>query len=276
MPLYSTGQPFTLSTTITNVATGLPADPTALVLTYASVAPGSATVTKNWPTPAEITRDGLGLFHYEVPAVQAAGHYRNTWTSTGANAGQRTEVFDVFDPTTYPRIVSFADAKAFLRLTGTADDALLDRMIGWASARILREVVAYNSTYTQIVTARGGALVLSRCPVRSVTAVTGLETWAALVTVADLFVKNPTAGLVASKSGQSVRGTYEVTYTAGYDEVPAGVDGACLLLIRHWWNQSQAHGSATYGDAGFIPDFAGLPNTVKNMVAVVPKMPLIA
>jgi len=275
MPLYSTGQPFTLSTTITNVATGLPADPTALVLTYASVAPGSATVTKNWPTPAEITRDGLGLFHYEVPAGQA-GHYRNTWTSTGANAGQHTEVFDVFDPATYPRIVSFADAKGFLRLTGTADDALLDRMIGWASARILREIVAYNSTYTQIVTARGGALVLSRCPVRSVIAVIPLETWAAAVTVSDLYVKIPLGGMVRSKSGQPIYGTYEVTYTAGPDEVQPGVDGATLQLIRHWWNQSQAHGSATYGDAGFVPDFAGLPNTVKNMLAVVPKMPLIA
>jgi len=273
--LYPTNQPVRLSTTVRDVAGAL-ADPTALILSYVNVASGSTAVTKNWPTPADITKDSTGLFHYDAAGFATAGHYRVTWTSTGANAGVDSDVFDVFDPATYPRIVSFADAKAFLRFTGTADDALLDRMIGWASARILREVVAYNSTYTQIVTARGGALVLSRCPVRSVTAVTGLETWAALVTVADLFVKNPTAGLVASKSGQSVRGTYEVTYTAGYDEVPAGVDGACLLLIRHWWNQSQAHGSATYGDAGFIPDFAGLPNTVKNMVAVVPKMPLIA
>jgi hypothetical protein len=276
MPLYATNQPFTLSTTVTNVGTGLPADPGALTLAYVNVAPGSAAVTKNWPAPADITKDSVGNFHYDVPAGLTAGHYRDTWTATGANAGVDSDVFDIFDPAAYPRIVSFTDAKDFVRALGTADDALLDRMVGWASARILREVVAYNSTYTQTVTARGGALNLSRCPVRSVTAATPLETWAYPVTVSDLYVKIPLGGVVRSKSGQPIYGTYEVTYTAGPDEVPPGVDGACLQLIQHWWNQSQAHGSATYGDAGFVPDFAGLPNAVKNMLAVVPKAPLIA
>jgi hypothetical protein len=274
MPLYATNQPFTLSTTITNVATGLPADPGALVLTYVNVIPGSTTVTKNWPTPADITKDSTGHFHYDVPAGLTVGHYRDTWTSSGANGGEKAEVFDVFDPATYPRLVSFDDAKEFLRLQGTGDDALLERMVGWASARILREVVAYNSTYTQTVTARSGALVLARCPVRSVTAVTPLETWAFPVTVADLYVKIPLGGVVRSKSGQPIYGTYEVTYTAGYDEVPPGVDGACLQLVQHWWGQSQAHGSATYGDS--VVDFADLPNSVRNKLAVVPRSPLVA
>ena len=261
--LYPVGQLVRLSTAVTTTA-GAAADPTALILTIA--VPDGTTVTKHWPTPAEVTRDSAGAFRYDH-TLTAAGHYRVTWTATGTNAGVRVEVLDAFDPAAYPRLVSLADAKTFCQTIGTDGDALLDRMIGWASARILAEVVAYASTYTQRVRARQGRFVLSRVPVREVTAVVALNVGAVRVDPTDLLVLNPAHGLVVPDVGVRPYGLYDVTYTAGYDEVPPGVDGACLQLVLHWWNQSQAHGSGTYGDSGFAPDFAELPHSVTNKLA---------
>ncbi len=266
MPLYATAQPFTLSTTVTNVSTGLLADPGALVLTYVNVAPGSMAVVRNWPTPAEIVKDNTGLFHYDAAALGTAGHYRVTWVATGLNAGEKYEVFDVFDPATYPRLVSLADAKAYVKLLGTADDALLDRMVGWASARILREVDAYQQTFTETRTLHGDrTFLLAHTPVQSITSLTPVGPHTSAVDVSSVWVQHPAAGIIGCTYG--LYGTYTVAYVAGYSAVPAGVDGATLALIQHWWNQSQAHGSSTYGEAGFIPDFSGLPNTVKNRLA---------
>ncbi len=276
MPLYATAQPFTLSTTVTNVSTGLLADPGALLLTYVNVVAGSTPVVKNWPTPAEIVKDNVGSFHYDAAAVGTAGHYRVTWVSTGANAGEKYDVFDAFDPAAYPRLVSFADAKTFLRLIGTADDPLLDRMIGWASARIQMEVVGYQQTFTDTVRARGGSLHLPHTPVQTVTAISQLDQFGTGAIASDLYAAVPSQGLVKSASGQWITGVYAVIYTAGPAQLTPGVDGACLALIQHWWNQSQAHGSATYGDQGFIPDFKGLPYTVTNKLAVAARPVLLA
>lgn len=268
--LYSTGQPIRLSTVVQDIAAAA-ADPTTLVLTYGLQ--GGTVTTKMWPTPADITRDSLGHFHYDIPALAAAGHYRYAWTATGTAAGQRADVFDVFAPAAYPRLVSLADAKAFLKLTGAVDDALLDRMIGWASARILREIQATVATVTERRRVDGYRFTVAAVPVVAVTAVAAVGATSASVDVSALVVESAGAGLICSYPTYMC-GLYDVTFTAGFsDGIPAGVDGATLTLIRHWWNQSQAHGSATYGDAGFVPDFKGLPNAVLNMLASAPPQP---
>ena len=270
MDLYPVAQPFRLSTEV-KTAAGVLADPGALVLSYVNVVPGSTPVTKNWPTPADITKDDTGKFHYDVAGISTAGQYRATWTATGANAGSDFDVFDVFDPATWPRLVSFADAKTVVKALGDQDDPLLDRMIGWASARILMEVQAYRQSFTQTVNVRGGDpfLKLSHTPVREITslvAVSGTSPPA----VSSLHVAIPNTGHVECSAG-SMHGSYLVTYVAGTDTVPPGVDGACLALIQHWWGQIVSRRSATYGQgpAGAMPDFRGLPNTVRNLLNTV-------
>jgi hypothetical protein len=48
------------------------------------------------------------------------------------------------------------------------------------------------------------------------------------------------------------------------------VDGACLALIQHWWSQMVSKRTSSYGQGqGFIPDFKGLPNTVRNLLDTV-------
>ena len=266
--MFPVNQPIRLSTEV-KTAAGALADPTALVLSYVLNAPGSVAVTKNWPTPADITKDGTGQFHYDAAGIAVAGQYRITWTSTGTNAGVDFDVFDVFDPAGYPRLVSFADAKVAVKALGQQDDPLLDRMIGWASARILMEVQAYRQTFTQTVTVRGGDpfFTLSHCPVRSITSVAALGQAFPPPAVSTLVPTIPNAGHVECTNG-GMYGTYLVTYVAGTDTVPPGVDGAVLALIQHWWSQLVSRRSATYGQgpAGAMPDFKGLPNTVVNLL----------
>jgi hypothetical protein len=276
--LYPLGQPVTLTTSVSSGTPAVATDPTALTLTVALA--GGVTVVKHWPTPAEIVRDQVGEFHYDL-TPSAAGHYVTYWTTTGTAAGVSpySTVFDVFDPATVPRLVSLTDARTFLPLRATTDAdqiALLDRIIGWASARILIEVQAFPAAITEVVAvAAGGCFVLSRCPVVSVTSMTPLSSYWPAVDVTKLVVTSPAGGVVESV-GVAPAGTYTVVYQAGYPSVPPGVDGACLQLVQHWWNQSQAHGSATYGDSGFVPDFRELPNSVRSKLGVVPLLPGIA
>lgn len=266
--LYPLGQPVRLSTTVRNSA-GVLADPGGLSVTV--TAPDGTTSTLTYP--ADIAKDSTGAYHVDLTTgISTAGHYVYVWTATGSNAGVDVDVFDVFDPTTAPRLVSFADAKAFLRITGSADDALLDRTIGWASARILQEIQASARSYTERRHVNGRRVMLANVPLIEVIAVEGADNCATAVDVATLTVRTPLAGLVESSTW--MHGIYDFTYTAGHAAgTPAGVDGATLMLIRHWWNQSQAHGSATYGDSGFVPDFKGLPNSVRNMLAATPPAP---
>lgn len=268
MDSYPLGQPVRVPMTVRDSAGAL-ADAGTLVLRLYK--DGTLVQTYNSPT-----RDSLGTYHQDIPVTDllTAGQYRQVPTATGANAGVDFDVFEVFDPLTYPRLVSFADAKAFLGVTGTDKDAILDRIVGWASARIIREYQAVAATVTQRLPGDGIGFVLHTTPVVAVTAVTAITPNAPTVAVANCYVTNKLAGTVEVNGG--VTGVYDVTYTVGSTEVPPGVNGACEALIRHWWNQFLAHGSATYGDGGFVPDFKGLPNAVQNMLNSVPRVSGVA
>lgn len=276
MDVYLTGDVITMRTTVVD-SNGTAADPTSLTLTYTDQA-GNAT-TKTWPTPADITRDSTGVYHFDATGL-AAGHWRYTWTAAGLYAGTDTDVFEVYDPADVPRIVSVADAKTFLRLSGTADDALLNRMVTWATARIIREIGAVvNTVYTETVCAVGGGFVLTRTPVLSVSAITPLNSYVPTVDVATLYVTNSLAGVVTATGYTTMYGHYNVTYRAGYNTVPPGVDGAVLELLRHWWTQSQAHGSATYSEDNQLTpltDFPSLPYSVLNKLAAIPRVSGVA
>ena len=261
---YPLGQPVTVSTTITDVESGLPADAGAITL---KLYKDQVLVQSYTPTHDGVA--GSGLYHQDIPVTDlvTAGQYRFFWIATGANAGERVDVFDIFDPASYPRLVSFDDAKVVVKALGQQDDPLLDRMIGWASARILMEIQAYRQTFTQTVTVRGGDpfFTLSHCPVREITSVVALGQAFTPPAVSTLVPTIPNAGHVECTGGL-MSGSYQVTYVAGTDTVPPGVDGAVLALIQHWWSQLVSRRSATYGQGPAVPDFRGLPNTVVNLL----------
>ncbi len=69
-----------LTATYTDFAAAV-ADPTAIVLTIRE--PDGVLVTKDWPAPADITKDSTGVFHYDFTIAKEGRHVVN-WTSTGA------------------------------------------------------------------------------------------------------------------------------------------------------------------------------------------------
>lgn len=168
-------------------------------------------------------------------------------------------------------LVTVDQAAQFLRLVNptTEDTAILTLIVGWASARITKELSAVDAvTVTEAVQPTGRSFILQRTPVTAVTSMTPVLDSSPAVDVDGLSIVNALGGVVRVVSGSTPFGLYTVVYTASRVSTPVGVDGACLTLIRHWWNQSQAHASSTYGDSGFVPDFRDLPNAVRNMLAV--------
>lgn len=81
-PANDLGDSIRLNGTYTDIA-GAAADPTAIVLTIKE--PDGVVVTKNYPTPADITRTALGVFYYDFAITKAGRHVAN-WTGTGAVA----------------------------------------------------------------------------------------------------------------------------------------------------------------------------------------------
>lgn len=227
------------------------------------------------PTVDDPSAVGTYNLNLQPSTLNQVGPYRVIPTVTGANAGTDFDVFQVFDPAAFPRLVSFADAKRVVKALGTEDDALLDRIIGWASARIVIEYQGGLATVTQRVNVRGfdPFFKLSTTPVNSITSVTNAITGITVDTTL-LKITHPNAGLVSFPSG-AVSGPNDVVYEAGTTEIPPGLDAAVLTLIRHWWNVlvvKQTVGGYGGGSAtNLTPDFAGLPNTVTNMLAALPR-----
>ena len=79
---YDIGDLRTLSVIFTVVG-GSETNPTSLVLTVKE--PDGTIVAKLWPTPAEVTNDAPGKFHFDFPITKAGRHIVN-WTGVGAVA----------------------------------------------------------------------------------------------------------------------------------------------------------------------------------------------
>jgi hypothetical protein len=103
-------------------------------------------------------------------------------------------------------------------------------------------------------------LVLRRMPVAGLVSVSsryGATTTA--LTLAD-FELDPATGIVRLVSGGRFVGTYTVTYTAGYVNLPADVSGAIVLIAAHLWETQRMSGqSSDTAPAGFggldgVPD----------------------
>lgn len=264
MDWYPLGTPIVVPITVTD-NDGAPADvspePSLEVLRPGGLAPTTLASTDE-------TGNGNYQVIIQVSDLTKVGQYRVIPAVTGANAGTDFEVFEVYDPESFPRLVSDADARAVIRPIGSGDDEILSRMIGWASARVLIEYEATIRTVTQRVNVRGGDpwLKLSKTPVREiVSVVSALD--ASTSSPGGFVVTHPNMGVV--KFAGWLDGPYDVVYKVGPDEIPVGLDGATLALLQHWWAQLIARRTSSGGVAGLI-DFRGLPNTVQNMLDTVP------
>ena len=70
--------------------------------------------------PAAPVNDGTGLYHYDYTPVQSGRHIAR-WATTGP-VGADEETFDVAAQWDEAGVISLAEAKAQLNITGTDDD----------------------------------------------------------------------------------------------------------------------------------------------------------
>ena len=134
-------------------------------------------------------------------------------------------------------VVLLSDAKEFLNMTGTTDDAELQAMLDRTEAVLAARVGPLGTvTVTGEVHTGPGPLVLRQWPVLSVESATSDGT-----AVTDLDLDTDT-GVLYGSFGCSRRGV-KVAYTAGRSLLPADLEAAVLELLRHLWMSQRVPGT---------------------------------
>lgn len=134
--------------------------------------------------------------------------------------------------------VLLADAKIFLDITGTANDAELQRMLDRAEVVLAQRVGPLEPvTVTGEKHTGPGPIVLKRWPVISVTSA---STGYGAVTDLDLDVD---AGVLYGSFTSRIRRDVTVTYTAGRATLPADLEAAVLELLQHLWRSQRVPGA---------------------------------
>jgi hypothetical protein len=143
-------------------------------------------------------------------------------------------------------VLSLAEAKTHLNITGTVSDAELQGFIDAAESVVAERCGPLEPTDVtdRIVARNGRSILLSVAPVISVTSVTASDS--STVNPADLTVTE--AGVVSYTDGLTPFGctTYTVTYQAGRWTLPAALLMAVKEELRHLW-KTQRGGSARPG-----------------------------
>lgn len=221
---------------------------------------GAATWTVTLPdgtttAPITATTTGTGLYRNDY-APTVAGRHLWRWVGTGANAGAQTGAFNVRSPAPLD-LISLVAAKRALNIapTSVADDEELRAAIEAVTAVVEGPHGVGHAVVRRAVTERhdlrGRAvdrLVLHEHPVIALTTVESLGSAAHTWTLADLDV-DPGPGVVTVLAGRWLSGLLRVTYTAGYEAIPANLTEAAEMILQdHWATQRGNRGG---------PKFAG-------------------
>lgn len=248
MPFYPSGQPITVSTTVRNASTGLPADPGDISLVLQDPTGVQTTYDYN---PGPIVRDSIGQFHVDLSGLTPGYHYQGRWVTTGANAGAVED--PVFDITVsfYPALVGLADVKSrgVLDITTTEFDDELRQYLAVATEQVERLIgspVITRQVTEAPVRASGGMLLLNTRNVQSVTSVTSIPDGAVQSlagTWLDAAVGTP--GILHRTSGWWTGGPYSLVMQAGLGlGVPAGVAQAAKMIVQRLWETQHAPANA--------------------------------
>jgi hypothetical protein len=207
-----------------------------------------------------------------------AGRYTARWVATGLNASAYVEAFDVRESAP-GYIVSLADAKAHLNLTGVEFDEELRAFIE-AVTPVVEDVVGpvVARTYTEVHSG-GPFLVLGYSPVISLTSLAPVLTNGITYEVADLDVDTE-VGVVRRLDGGRFCGPLRAVYKAGRPIVPANISQGAKEVIRHMWETQRGHSGARpgFGEEEFVTTGSGytVPRRVMELLAPHKRAPLVA
>ncbi|MDX2155138.1 MAG: head-tail connector protein [Hyphomicrobiaceae bacterium] len=152
--------------------------------------------------------------------------------------------------------VSLAEAKAHLRVDGTAEDALIQSLVITSrlhiEAALGLALVTQGWSYFLDRWPKSGRIVM---PLRPIAAIAHVRLWDAdgasrTLDPADFFLDGqgypprlaPFAGTALAAPGRPVNGV-EIAFTAGFGaapaDVPATIRHALLLLVAHWYENRE-------------------------------------
>ena len=156
-----------------------------------------------------------------------------------------------------------ADVKAWLGITATDNDAMIQRLITAASEFIeqwlSRDIVV--TTYTNERYHGRGApmLMLKNWPIVSVSAITVtaqdgtlLSTYAAT----DCWFDDRSVYLLNGNTFAKGYGNVQVTYQAGYSTIPYGLSQACIELVAMRYKERDRIGQVSKNLAGEVVTFS--------------------
>jgi len=139
-------------------------------------------------------------------------------------------------------LVSLADVKIHLNITGVTHDAELQAFIDAAAVVIEGKVGPIDTaTYTQTFECNGSQrLALSRTQVTAVSSLTKVRDGSSPMTLGDLVIDAQT-GIVRSKTQYFPIEPFNVTYTVGRTApFPANIVMACKIIVANLWETQTA------------------------------------
>lgn len=262
--------------------TGAPFEGTSVTLTVTLPDGTSATPT--------VTHVGAGVYTASFTSTQQ-GHHLVAWTATAT--GKADAFADSFEvqPASDPTIVSLAEAKEILQLTGTTSQDLVLQGYNAAATEVADHFCGPSVTrqVTEVIRSQGHALILSKAPVRTdlgttldatnrrdgsttngIVSIVPLLSYGFMYDLSQLLVDGATgivrhlAGLPFFYSGDPL-GQYQVTYWAGRKVIPAGVYQGCKIILEHLYQVKRGGTGAQDVAAGesvtIVPGFSfAIPN----------------
>jgi len=240
------GDIYLLAFSVTD-ATGAPANATGCAVTV--TLPDLTTVTP------VVTNAVIGTYTASYPTT-LAGRHTVHWVATGTNAGVLDDAFDVMIP--FQMLISLADAKAGLGVTGTAKDEDI-RAVVTAATPIMEDICGPLLRQTRVESYDGGASQISLlwAPIISVTGIietygsnyvrtltqqdifagTGLDAFGFTVDLLSGIVTRRAVGTAMSFAAG--KRNIQITYVSGRTAISGNILLATRRLIRHLWSQEQ-------------------------------------
>lgn len=236
--MHDIGDVVTLTTSLTDPVTGTPLDATTVQILV--TAPDGAVTTLSGNAVEHPT---TGVYQANYTTTQAGTH-RYTWVGTGPVFAE-SGTFQVWPPL---RVLSLADAKAHLNLTGTTDDEKLRTKIAStvdAVENLIGPLLPTPCTgpVEARTTSRPGhagrsVFVLPTTPVITLDALTSTAGVAQDVSTAVVKASGVVSAVVPP-------GDYTAIWTAGRTRVPPDAYEAMLELLRHLWTPQRGGASRT-------------------------------
>jgi hypothetical protein len=263
----------------------------------------TVTVTITLPdrttTAPEVTRTGTGTYAATYVTTQA-GHHIVLWVAADtAYPGAFADSFEV-QTSADPTIVSLAQAKQILKLTGTTEfdgelqgyNASASEVAEWACGAVV------TRQRTEVIRASGRALILSHAPVRtdlgtpidttyqrdgSVTnglvSITPLLSYGFMYDIDQLLV-DPDTGIIRHAAGfpffysSDYLAQYKAVYWAGRAVIPSAVYDGARIILEHLYQVTRGGAGAQNIAAGesvtVVPGFGyAIPNRALELFATV-------